>query len=371
MAQQRGVKVAEVNPTDSGKLRAFVRDVLTAMNVPRQDAETVSEILVEADLRGVDSHGVTRLGGYVQMIRSGIINPRPKIQVVKETPSTAVIDGDKAFGMPVAKRAMEMTLDKAKQVGLAGVTARNMSHTGMVGFYTMMAASRGMVGMAMNNGPTIVPPFGGITPNLSTNPMSVAFPAGKEEPIVLDMATTVVAGGKFRLAAKKGLPIPKEWALDRSGVPTDDPNEAIEHGFFQWAGGYKGFGLATMVEVLGGVLSGGLFGQEVPPMIHFGKDPITSSGFYLAIDIERFMPLAEFQGRVDTLVRQLLSSKLAKGVERIYVAGGPEFERKRQRTREGIPLSAPVYEELLRLSRELELPFDLAFSGPRAGGSRH
>jgi hypothetical protein len=214
------------------------------------------------------------------MIRLGLLNPTPDVGVLRDSPTTAMLEGDRAFGIVVAKRAMQLAIDKARGAGLGCVTARNVTHTGLVGFYPMMAARAGFIGLAMNNGPAILPPFGGTTPTYATNPFAAAFPAGRREPVVLDMATSVVAGGKLRLAAKKGGEIPDTWALDRHGKPTTDPVEAIQHGFMQWAGGYKGFGLATVVEVLGGVLSGGLFGTDVPPMKDFGREPLVTSAFY-------------------------------------------------------------------------------------------
>lgn len=340
-------------------LRPLVADLFRATGVPEADAATVAEVLVEADLRGVESHGTTRIAGYVSMMKLGLLNPKPSVQLLRETPSTAMFEGDRAFGIVVARRAMETAIDKATRAGVACVTARNLTHTGMIGFYPMMAARAGLIGFAMNNGPTILPPFGGTTPTLATNPLSVAFPAGKAQPIVLDMATSIVAGGKLRLAAKKGLPIPGQWALDRHGAPTTDPEEAIFHGFLQWAGGYKGFGLATMVEVLGGVLSGGLFGRDVPAMKAFGKEPLITSAFYMAIDVERFMPLSEFAARVDRLIGHIKSSERATGADEIYVAGEIEFRRKAQRLREGIPLSDVVYRELQGLAVEYEVPFRL------------
>ncbi|HET7875238.1 MAG TPA: Ldh family oxidoreductase [Methylomirabilota bacterium] len=341
------------------RLRPFIARVFEALGAPAADAATVAEVLVEADLRGVESHGSTRVAGYAGMIRLGLLNPRPKVQVLRETPSTAMLEGDQAFGMVVAKRAMEMAMERAARVGIACVTARNVTHTGMIGFYPMMAARQGLIGLTCNNGPTILPPFGGTTPTFATNPFSAAFPAGEEEPIVLDMATSVVAGGKLRLAAKKGLPIPETWALDRHGVPTTDPQEAIYHGFLQWAGGYKGFGLATVVEVLGGVLSGGLFGRDVPAMKSFGREPLVTSAFYMAINPEHFMPLEEFRARVDRLIRHVKASERAQGVQEVYVAGEIEFKKKRERLKTGIPLSRVVYQELGRLAGELGVAFDL------------
>ncbi len=251
----------------------LVARLFTAVGVPAADADTVAEVLVEADLRGVESHGCTRVAGYLSMIRLGLLNPRPKIHLLRETPSTAGLEADQAFGIVAARQAMRLAMDKARAAGVAAVTVRNVTHTGMVGFYPMMAARAGLIGIAMNNGPAILPPFGGTTPTLATNPLAAAFPAGDEEPIVLDMATSMVAAGKMRLAAKKGAPIPEGWALDRDGVPTTDPEEAIYHGFLQWAGGYKGFGVATLIEVMSGVLSGGLLGTDVPPMKTFDVVP--------------------------------------------------------------------------------------------------
>ncbi len=354
MAGTAGVSVVRAE-----KLRPLVANLFKAAGVPPADAETVAEVLVQADLRGVESHGTTRIAGYLSMVKLGLLNPKPNVRLLKETSSTAMLEGDNAFGIVVAKRAMQIAIDKASRSGVACVTARNITHTGLVGFYPMMAARAGMIGFAMNNGPKILPPFGGRTPTLATNPFSVAFPAGKEQPIVLDMATSIVAGGKLRLAAKKGLPIPEQWALDRHGEPTTDPNEAIFHGFLQWAGGYKGFGMATMVEVLGGVLSGGLFGLDVPAMKTFGKEPLITSGFYVAINIDNFMPLAEFTARVDRLIGHIRSSDKAKGVDQVYVAGEIEHRRTVQRLKEGIPISDVVYRELQGLATEYGVPFGL------------
>jgi len=340
-------------------LRTLICRLFTAAGAPSEDAETVAEVLVEADLRGVESHGSTRVAGYLSMIRHGLLNPRPKIQILRETDSTAMLEGDQAFGIVVARRAMEMAIDKGRRSGIACVTARNVTHTGMVGFYPMMAAQRGLIGLSCNNGPTILPPFGGKTPTLATNPISVAVPSKRENPIVLDMATSVVAAGKLRQAGKKGAPIPADWALDRDGAPTTDPNEAIFHGFLQWAGGYKGFGLATIVEVLGGVLSGGLFGRDVPAMKAFGKEPLVTSGFYMTINPETFMPLDQFAERVDRLVRHIKASDTAAGVTEVYVAGEIEFRKRAERLRDGIPVSEVVWRELEALATEQHVPFGL------------
>ena len=343
---------------DPDKLRTLITHLFAAAGVPPADAATVAEVLVEADLRGVESHGSTRVAGYLSMMKLGLLNPRPKVELLRDTPALAMLEGDNGFGIVVARRAMRTAIDKATAIGVACVTVRNVTHTGLVGFYPMMAAAEGLIGLAMNNGPKILPPFGGTTPTYATNPFAAAFP-GATDPIVLDMATSVVAGGKLRLAAKKGAPIPPDWALDREGVPTTDPNEAIFHGFMQWAGGYKGFGLATVVEVLGGVLSGGLFGTDVPAMKNFGKEPLVTSAFYLAIDPGQFMPVREFRERVTRLVGMVKASGRAKGVEEVYIAGEIEFRRKAERLRNGIPISDVVRDELRGLAVDAGVPFDL------------
>ncbi len=351
---------ANVRHVSPDKLRTFIAGVLEALETPPDDASFIATVLVEADLRGVDSHGATRLPGYVAMIDNGLANPMPHIKTVVDAGACTVIDGDLAFGMLVARQGMTTAIANARAHGLGMSVSRNMTHTGLVGYYTMMAAAEGFVGIAMNNGPTIVPAFGGTTPLYATNPFSVAFPGGEEEPIVLDMATSMVAAGWLRLMEKQGEKIPTTWGLDRDGKPTDDPTEVLQHGYLQWAGGYKGFGLATMIETLTGVLSGGLFGLDSPPLKHFGEDPLMQSGAYIAIDVSRFMPLDEFKERADRLVRMIHSSETVPGVDRVYAAGEIEFEKKRDRVANGIPMSAPVYEELGGLSQRFGVSLHLA-----------
>ena len=352
-AQGRVYLVREEN------LKSYVAKVLQSVGSSPEDSLFVAEVLVEADLRGVESHGVTRLPGYISMIENDLLNLSPNIKILKDSGATASIDGDMGFGMLTAFKGMSIAIDKARDFGVGAVTASNMAHTGMVGFFTMHAAQKGFIGMAMNNGPTIVPPFGGLTPTYATNPFSVAFPSTDGKPIVLDMATSMVAAGKLRLAAKKGETIPSDWGIDKDGNETTDPEQVIHGGFLQWAGGYKGFGLATMVEILGGVLSGGLFGLKMPALVNFGQDPLIANGFYLAIDIERFMPLEIFGQKISSLVQDVKSSKKIKGVEQIYMPGEPEFENKAKRLESGIPLNENVFNDLKDLSHKFELSFDL------------
>ena len=344
---------------DWKKLTTVSADLLGAMGVPDDDARGISEILVEADLRGIESHGVTRLGGYLNMISLGLINPKPNIKILTDLPTIMTIDADQAIGFVAARQAMQAAIEKARETGIACVTAKNLSHTGMAGYYPLMAANQGLIGLWMNNGPRNVPPFGGVTPVLSTNPIAAAVPAGTEDPIAIDMSTTIVALGQLRLAAKLGLPIPLHWATDRAGVPTTDPQEAIDFGSVQWAGGHKGYALGTLVETLSGVLSGGLFGMFTAPMKHFGQEPINSSAFCLAIDPTKFMPASTFYSRVCELKRQLKSSERATGILEVFVSGEQEFRTRSNRLVEGIPLPETVFDELKNLALLHTIRFDL------------
>lgn len=348
--------ILQVNPE---KLSNFISGVIKSLETPKADADFIAAVLVEADLRGVDSHGATRLAGYVQMRDNGYLNPLANIRVLSRSNACTLIDGDNGFGMLGARLGMETAIEQAKENGIGMSVTRNMTHTGLVGYYTMTAADQGFIGIAMNNGPQIVPAFGGTNPLLATNPISFAFPAGKEEPIVLDMATSMVAAGKLRIAEKKETSIPMDWGLDRNGEPTSDAAEVLANGYLQWAGGYKGFGLATAIEILSGVLSGGSFGTDTPPLKNFGSDPLISSGTYIAIDIQRFIPLHEFQARIDSLVQMIHLSKLSPKTSRIYASGELEFERKRERLENGIPMSKAVYSELIALGQRFSVESNL------------
>ena len=340
---------------DCERLRTLTATVLSAAGFRSEDAALVAEVLVEADLRGVDSHGVTRLHGYLEMIDAGHVNPQPEVTVERESGGTVLLDGDRGIGIIAARQAMDRAIALSAESGIACVSLRNVSHTGLLGWYTMRAARQGLIGIAMNNGPCMTPPFGGLEPVAATNPISIAAPSGGPHPVALDMATTTVAAGKIRLARKLGQPIPADWGLDRDGQPCTDPAEVIDNGFYQWTGGYKGFGLAMMIEILTGVLSGGLFGRDVPTMVAYGQDPLVSNGFYVAIDVERFLPLEEFCSRVDRLVEQVRETEPIDEDQPVLVAGDKELGCRETRLEQGIPLSHQVADELDELLDRFEL----------------
>ncbi len=332
---------------DAGALRAFCADVLAGLGARADIATTVAETLVDADLSGVESHGIHLLELYVNRIGGGLIDPQADSHVVDDQGSTVVIDGGLGFGQPVGIEAMDLAVGRARAHGIASVIVRETTHLGALGYYTRRAAAAGGLAMAFQNGPTAVPPFGGTTPMFSTNPFSYAVPTAEEPPVVFDIATTAVAGNKLLLAKKRGdASVPAGWANDEQGRPTTD-TEAASVRQLQWFGGYKGFGIAFLVEVMAGVASGSCFGRtEASASSAVGIDRVAKGFQFIALDVERFMPLAEFRARVDALIRDVHSTELATGVERVYVPGEIEHLNRLRRAAEGIPVSGAVLDTL-------------------------
>ncbi|MDO8670822.1 MAG: Ldh family oxidoreductase, partial [Dehalococcoidia bacterium] len=310
---------------DARALREFVVRVFEKLNVPSEDAEAAADVLVQSDLRGVDSHGVARLGKYyVAGLQMGSINPRPEIKLVKETPATALIDGGSGLGMVVGTKAMNYCIRKAKQSGAAFVTVRNSNHFGIAAYYAMMALPQDMIGISLSQANARVVPTYGRKPMFGTNPISVAVPTKDERPFVLDMATSVVARGKLEIAAREQLPIPLGWALDLDGNPTTDAAAAIESranlplGGMPETGGHKGYGLALVVDILAGVLSGWGAGASIKGL--------KVGHFFGALRIDGFRPVDEFKEMMDEMLGAIKASPKVPGQDRIYIHGEMEFE---------------------------------------------
>ncbi len=328
-------------------LRAHCAALLAALGVPRADAELVAESLVEADLRGVDSHGVHLLPMYAARLRAGHVKARAELRVLADDGPIARLDGGLGLGQVAGVAAIDLAVERALALGMGAVAVRESTHLGALAFYTLRAARRGVFAMAFQNGPTVVPPFGSLTPLFSTNPWSYALPAGEEEPVVFDAATTAVAGNKILLARARGdREIPADWARDERGAPTTDPAQAsIER--LQWSGGHKGFGLAFLVEVLAGVLAGSCFGRtELTDSPLAGRERVAKGYLFLALDVSRFLPLAEFRARVDALIRDVRSCEPVAGSERVLVPGELEARRRALRLRDGIPLPEALRQQL-------------------------
>lgn len=332
-------------------LRAFGEAILTRLGVPPDDAAITIESLVEADLRGVHSHGVQRLLWYAGRLESNATNPRPKVRVIESSGGTAVVNGDGGLGQVVSHHAMCLAIELAKTNGVAVVSVRDSHHFGTCAFWAQMALPHGMIGIAMTNGGPVMAPWGGLTRTTGNNPIGVAIPAGRELPIVLDMATTILAGGMLDLAARKGEKIPLGSALDSDGNPTEDPVEARK-GLLLPIGGHKGYGLTIVFEALTGLLAGANFARQVPEA--FANNVRMNVGHYFqAIDIARYMPLSSFQSRVDELIQQIKSSRRAPGTDRILLPGELEHGRRAASLAHGIPLAGSVIAELQGLSDRL------------------
>ncbi|MGD0152737.1 MAG: Ldh family oxidoreductase [Thermacetogeniaceae bacterium] len=336
------------------QVRAFCTEALAAAGVPAQDAAVVAANLVEAELRGLSSHGVSRLSIYIDSLLKGDYNPRPDIKILQEHNSTMLIDGDFAMGAISGTRAMSLCLEKAQQAGASFAAVCKGTHFGIAGFYSMMALERNMIGIAMCNSIRLMSVYGGISRMLGTNPLSIAVPAGIRYPLVFDAATSQVAVGKIMVAELEGQKIPEGWAIDQCGRPTTDPKEAMAGAALPF-GGYKGSGLAIMVNVFSAMLSGAFLsaraGEAQAELIK--EDEIAF--FFGAIDVASFQDVDTFKQGIDAMIEELKSSPKAAGAEEIYMPGELEYLRKESNTRHGIEIGAGVLRELQDIKNKLTL----------------
>jgi len=350
------------------RLREFSTRTFAHFGVPPDDAARAADVLAASDLRGVDSHGVARLHTYFDMLTLGRINPRANVTVVRQTPSTATVDGDNGLGLVVGPKANAIAIEKALAVGSGSVAVRNTNHFGIAGYYVLEALERDLIGWTMTNTTKLVAPLWGAERVLGTNPIAIAFPGEREPPVVIDMATCAAAYGKVEIARRAKKPIPAGWAIDRNGAITTDPDAMIDGGAMlplgsdRERGGHKGYALAVMVDVLSAVLSGANWGPFVPPFALRQEIPTRSVGkgtghFFGALRIDAFIEPSEFKRQIDEYVRTLRKTRPAPGTNGPLVPGDPEREAEAIRRRDGIPLVLPVIEELRDISRQTGIPF--------------
>jgi LDH2 family malate/lactate/ureidoglycolate dehydrogenase len=351
-----GVDGSILFPAD--RLRGWTEEILQKVGVSREDTVLLTDSLIEANLRGVDTHGITRmLCVYVERIRKGVMSAKSNLVVVREKASTALIGCHNSIGQVGAARAMEMAIGKAKQTGVAFTAVAHSNHYGMAAYWAMMALPHGMIGFSSTNAPATVAPTGGCTPMFGTNPFAVAIPAGQEQPFVLDMATTVVSRGRIVLHAKQDKPLEPGWAFDEHGVPTTDPHTALK-GLLAPIGGYKGYGIMLAVDFLCGVLTGSNYGTHFPGFLADNMiDPTDVGSVFAAVNVESFIDLPEFTAAIDKAIREIKTSTRAEGVKRIYIPGEIEFEMKTERLAHGIPIPESVVKDFVALGRELAIPF--------------
>jgi LDH2 family malate/lactate/ureidoglycolate dehydrogenase len=337
-------------------LAAFIARAFIAAGLPADDAQTLAGLMVEADLRGSDTHGVIRLPLYVRRIRAGGINATPDIRVISDRPSAALLDGDNGMGHLVMRRAAHLAIDKAKATGIGWVGARMSNHAGPAALYVTMPLRHDMIGLYFAVGSSNhLPPWGGSESLLGTNPMAVAVPAGNEPPIVLDMAPTVAAYGKVRLKAQRGEEMPVGWMIDREGKPLTDPKRADE-GHLLPIGDYKGSGLSLIIGILGGLLNRAAMGREVIDFVKETGKPTNTGQAIAAIAIETFMPVAEFKRAVDQVVRDIRNSRRLPGVERIWLPGEQSHAKLLDRRAHGVPMPKALRDSLDAVARDLGIP---------------
>jgi len=341
-------RIEYFNPS---QLKRFCSVILQKVEIPPAEAYLIAESLVQANLWGVDSHGVTRMAIYVKRLRKKLVNPNPMINVLRETSAMAVMDGDNGPGQVVAARAMELAIAKARESGTGLVGIRNSNHFGTAAFFTMMALRKEMIGIALSNAPATMAPWGGRSPYLGTNPISVAVPAGQELPIVLDMATSVVARGKIILAARKGECIPAGCAIDLDGEETTDAARALD-GCVLPFGGPKGSAISLLIDVLAGVLTGAAFGPHIGDLYRNMECPQCVGHMMGAIEISWFSDVEAFKNRIDGMIRELKLVPAAKGVSEVLLPGEIERRIERQREAEGIPLTPEEIDDLRGLALE-------------------
>jgi hydroxycarboxylate dehydrogenase B len=339
------------------ELRSITGRILEALQVPPEEAAWVAELLVRANLVGHDSHGIVLLPQYARAIQAALVHPRASSEIIKDSPSTALIDGHWGFGQIVAGRAMQLAIQKAKETMISSVGAYNLYHVGRLADYTRMAAEQDMVGLMVVNGggaSQIVTPFGGAAGRLATNPISIAFPTGGPTPFLCDMATSVVAEGKVRLHRLRGERTPDGWLLDNQGRPTTDPNALYQepHGAILPLGGsagHKGFGLAMVVEILSGILARAGYARP-------GANRFSNGTFIIVIEISAFVEPSEFRAEVQDLLTYVKSAPTAPGVSAIMYPGEPEALEQQLREREGIPVEDETWRQVVTLAQDLNVP---------------
>jgi L-2-hydroxycarboxylate dehydrogenase (NAD+) len=350
-------------------LREFSTRIFLHFGVSKDDAVQAADVLAAADLRGIDSHGVARLYSYHGMLSEGHINPKPKIAILRSTLSSANIDGDNGLGLVVGPQANRIAMDMAEKAGTGWVSVCNTNHFGIAGYYVLQALERDMIGWAMTNSTKLVAPLWGMERMLGTNPIAIAFPGKEEPPIVIDMATCAAAYGKIEMARRKGEKIPIGWGIDNQGRNTTNPDDPVNGGCLlplgsdRERGGHKGYGLAVMVDVLSGVLSGANWGPFTPPFALRQELPTRSVGkgighFFGAMRIDGFIDPDSFKRQIDDYVRVFRATRPAPGTNGPLIPGDPEREAERDRRKNGVPLIMPVIEDLRSISKRTGIPFD-------------
>lgn len=350
------------------QLRTFTQQVFLAMGCDEEHAALAADVLIKADLRGIDSHGVARLSGYVRLWEKKRINTKPDIRVVHETPSTATVDGDSGLGLVVAPFAMKVAIAKAEKYGSGWVSVKNSNHFGIAAYHSLMAVRQNMIGISMTNASPLVAPTYANERLLGTNPMCYAFPAGKYEPLVVDMATAAAANGKLEIAQRENKNVVSGWVQDKDGQASQNPNELKNGGSLlplgsdKAHGSHKGYGLGATVDILSAVLSGANYGPWVPPFVAFLEPPADPVGegighFLGAMRVDGFRPVDEFKAHIDNWISRFKNARTVEPDKKVIIPGEPETTFEKERKENGIPLIDVVADDLNTLAKRFGIPF--------------
>ena len=353
VADAKTANSAEAPRVAAAALATFIKRAFEAAGLRSEDADVVANLMVEADLRGSDTHGVIRLPLYLRRLKAGGIKARPDIRIVRERPATALVDGDNGIGHLVMRFATMTAIEKAKGAGVAWVGARMSNHAGPAALYAMMPLAHDMIGLYRAVGSnTHLPPWGSTENLLGTNPIAIAVPAEEEPPIVLDMAPTVAAFGKVRLKMQRGEEMPVGWMIGRDGKPLTDPKRA-EQGLLLPIGDYKGYGLSLMTGLLAGTLNQAAFGRDVVDFVKEQGKATNTGHAIVAVSVEAFAPAAAFKRQVDAAIRAMRGAQRLPGVERIWLPGEQSHLKRQDRAKNGIPMPKPLRDSLEMAARDL------------------
>ncbi len=357
----------EIVYIDAKTLQNFMKDVFIGLGVPEEDANIIADVLITSDLRGIDSHGIQRCKMYYDRIREGIYEVKTKIDIIKDGPTTALWDGNCGMGHVIAYRAMNTAIDKAKKYGLGAVAVRNSTHFGIAGYYSLMAIREGMIGLAVTNARPSIPPTFGVEPMLGTNPITIGAPTDEEFPFLLDCATSIIQRGKVELYNRINKPLPENTVINDKGEVMTDAGKILEEmlerkaallplgGRGEETAGYKGYGYATVVELLSAALQEGIYLRDTLGIVESGQKRLKVGHFFLAIDIESFIGIYSFKKTAGNIMRDLRNSKKDPRAERIYTAGEKEYVADNKRRKGGIPLNKSLQNDIKIMQKELEL----------------
>jgi len=348
-------------------LKSFMKDVFIELEVPEEDAEIIADVLINSDLRGIDSHGIQRCKMYYDRIKEGIYNPKTEIEIVNDNITTAVIDGHCGMGHVIAYKAMKMAIEKAKRYGLGAVACKNSTHFGFAGYYSLMAIQEGMIGFVTTNTRPAVPPTFGVEPMLGTNPLTYGAPTDEAFPFLMDAATSIIQRGKVEVYNRIHKPLPSGLIISDNGNSKTDPEVVLNKllnrsaallplgGEGESTSGHKGYGYATFAEILSAALQDGIFLRDTAGIEENGQKRLKVGHFFLAINIGNFLPVTRFKEVAGNIMRELRSSKLAPGKNKIFTAGEKEHFSEIERKESGIPINKSLQEDIKIMQGELKL----------------